>query len=291
MWEAPWRHVPPVREAEGPSAEGLAVEAEAPGNMIGIFDSGSGGLTVLRTLRACAPMADVVYFGDLAHAPYGNRERRELNELTVAGIQRLIQESATEIVSACNSVSLSVVEPWFKTLDVPYANVIEMVGPTTASLQGITGKVLVVATHATIESGVYEQGLAEYGVASLGVALPYLVDCIERDEAHGTITDMIEKELEPHLKGEYTHLVLGCTHFPIVKGAFEEVLNRRSLTMHIVDPAIPVSAVACERFSTAGRGQTRCILSRQSDVFETYMRHFFPDMSFTLEIQEDEQYE
>lgn len=267
------------------------VEAEGPGSMIGFFDSGSGGLTVLRTLRARAPEADVVYFGDLAHAPYGNRERKELNELTVAGIQRLVQEGATEIVSACNSVSLSVAEPWFKKLDVPYAHVIEMVGPTVASLRGVTGKVLVVATRATIESGVYERGLSEQGVLSTGLALPRLVECIERGEEIGTIMAMLRKALAPYCTREYTHLVLGCTHFPIVEEVFTATLEHHNADMCIVNPATAVTEAICERFCVAGSGTTRFIISKRSNIFERYVRQFFPDMPFTLEVQEDELYD
>lgn len=277
---------------EGLSEEDSVAGAEGLGSMIGFFDSGSGGLTVLRTLRARAPQADVVYFGDLAHAPYGNRERKELNELTVAGIQRLVQEGATEIVSACNSVSLSVAEPWFKKLDVPYAHVIEMVSPTVASLRDVTGKVLVVATRATIESGVYERGLSEQGVLSTGLALPRLVECIEHGEEIGTIMAMLRRGLAPYCTGgEYTHLVLGCTHFPIVEEVFTATLDHHNATMHIVNPAIAVTEAICERFCVVGSGVTRFIISKRSNIFERYVRQFFPDMPFTLEVQEDELYD
>ena len=118
--------------------------------MIGIFDSGSGGLTVLRELRARAPDADIIYFGDIKNAPYGNKSREELGALTVLGIQKLIDAGATEIISACNSVSVSIVLPMFELLDLPKTHIIEMVGPTVAAFRGTDARPLVLATQATV---------------------------------------------------------------------------------------------------------------------------------------------
>lgn len=86
--------------------------------MIGVFDSGSGGLTVLKPLRALLPNADIIYFGDIKHAPYGNRTHEELTRLTVEAIQLLRARGADAIVSACNSVSASLSLSLFGTLDL-----------------------------------------------------------------------------------------------------------------------------------------------------------------------------
>src|ERR1700753_3846841 len=111
--------------------------------MIGIFDSGVGGLTVLRALRARMPRADVVYFGDTKHAPYGNRSREDIVSLTKDAFALLRREGADSIVSACNSVSV--------TLALPLASerVVEMVGPTVRALSGSEKRIGLAATAAT----------------------------------------------------------------------------------------------------------------------------------------------
>lgn len=236
--------------------------------MIGIFDSGSGGLSVLRALRARAPNADVVYFGDLANAPYGNKSREELGALTVVGIQKLIDAGATEIISACNSVSVSIVLPMFEILDLPHANLIEMVGPTVARFKGTSAHVLVLATRATVESRVYQDGFRMVGVHADGVAIPELVEQIETGVAVEDMCAHVHKALAAHGHADYTHIILGCTHFPLVREIFEEVAADLRLTASIVDPADAVADAVCTRFTCEGGGETRFITSQHSEVFD-----------------------
>jgi glutamate racemase len=240
--------------------------------MIGIFDSGSGGLTVLRELRKRAPQADVVYFGDLKNAPYGNKSREELGALTVLGIQKLIDAGATEIISACNSVSVSIVLPMFEILELPTANIIEMVGPTVHSFKGKKATVLVLATRATIESRVYQEGFHMLGVEADGIAIPELVSCIETGAKPDALAHTIRSALQNHPKRSYTHVVLGCTHYPLVRDVFEAVLSDLGFSAIIVDPAVPVVETAFERFDTNGSGTTIFQTSSQSAVFDTFVR-------------------
>lgn len=239
--------------------------------MIGIFDSGSGGLSVLRAIRARAPQCDVVYFGDLKNAPYGNKSREELGALTVLGIQKLIDSGATEIVSACNSVSVSIVLPMFDILNIPRANIIEMVGPTVASFRDLSGAhVLVVATRATIDSGVYQQGLRLIGVTADGVALPDLVPLIEKGESYEDMYAMVMHTLAPYRDERYTHLILGCTHFPLVREVFEAVLRGLGSSLELVDPAHAVADAVLARFDTNGEGHTNLIVSAESSAFSHF---------------------
>ena len=240
--------------------------------MLGIFDSGSGGLSVVRAIRAVAPHVDLVYFGDLKNAPYGNRSREELGALTVLGIEKLMAEGAREIVSACNSVSVSIALPMFEILDLPRANIIEMVGPTVASFRARGARVVVVATRATIESGMYQNGLRAVGNDAVGVAIPELVALIEEGAPCEAMEALVRNALSPLGGGEHTHLLLGCTHFPLVRDVFVRVATQCLPGVMVVDPAEVVAATVAERFDTSGTGRTTYLLSRDSTVFRAYAR-------------------
>jgi len=227
-------------------------------------------LSVLSALRERVPHADVVYFGDLNNAPYGNKSREELGALTVLGIEKLIAEGATEIVSACNSVSVSIVLPMFEILDIPRTNIIEMVGPTVASFRDKDARVLICATQATVDSRVYQDGFAMLGVPAVAVAIPELVGLIETGADQQALRSCISSALAQYTGAEYTHIVLGCTHYPLVRRQFLESVRDAHITGELVDPACVVADAACERFDTQGTGATRFILSQQTDVFSAY---------------------
>ncbi len=239
--------------------------------MIGIFDSGSGGLSVLKALRERAPEADVLYFGDLANAPYGNKSREELGALTVLGIQKLIEEGVREIVSACNSVSVSIVLPMFDILDLPRASLIEMVGPTVASFRGQEARVLVAATKATIESGAYQDGFRLVGVQAEGVAIPELVALIESGAPDEEMYPLIHEVLAPHAHTQYTHVLLGCTHFPLVRHLFKDATQELAMDVKLFDPAEPVADAVAARFHTNGMGRSRFLITAESPVFRDHV--------------------
>src|SRR4051812_2523239 len=110
--------------------------------MIGIFDSGSGGLTVLHAIRQVLPSADVVYFGDIKNAPYGSRTQEELSLLTMQALKLLQKRGAGNLVSACNSVSASLALSVLDMFSTDNMQIIEMVGPTVSAFRGSTAKIL-----------------------------------------------------------------------------------------------------------------------------------------------------
>ncbi len=239
--------------------------------MIGIFDSGSGGLTVLKELRKRAPNADIVYFGDLKNAPYGNRSREELGVLTALGIQKLIENGATEIISACNSVSVSITKPLLDILDFPVNNIIEMVGPTVQDFRDKDIKVLLVATKATIESGVYQAGFNSGGIDATCVSIPELVSFIEGGANIYDVEELVTTTLKKYLDKKCTHVVLGCTHFPLVRNIFEKVLEHLGGSMVVIDPAVSVAKKAVKNFNVEGDGYLRVLTSKRSTVFEEFL--------------------
>src|ERR1700759_2624162 len=147
--------------------------------MIGIFDSGSGGLTVLKSIREKLPSSDIVYLGDIKNAPYGIRSRAELSRLTFAGLKVLAEQGADRIVSACNTASASLALSLFDASDLTPDRLIEMVGPTVAYFKHATAKIALVATPATIESEAYQNAFTMLGKEVSVAAIPELAGAIE----------------------------------------------------------------------------------------------------------------
>ncbi len=244
--------------------------------MIGVFDSGSGGLTVLKELRKRTPNADIVYFGDLKNAPYGNKSREELGALTVLGIQKLIESGATEIISACNSVSVSITDPLLEIANFSKENIIEMVGPTVQSFKDGNAKVLIIATKATIKSGIYQNEFVSLGLGADGVSISNLVSLIESDSKVSEMEELIYLTLKEYAKKEYTHAILACTHFPLIESIFLSVIKELKMTLDIFDPAKVVTEEVIKKFDVTGAGETHFILSKDSDVF----RKFVSDLGY-----------
>ena len=191
--------------------------------MIGIFDSGMGGLTVLKALREELPSADVVYFGDTSNAPYGSKSRVELGVLTAANIERLQEAGATNIVSACNSVSASLAVSLFDTLDLRPNQLIEMVGPTVSYFKHSDLRILLAATPATIESEIYQNAFRMLGKEVATVAIPELAGAIERGAPETEQERIIREAFASSTLAEYDVLILACTHYPFLVEHFERL--------------------------------------------------------------------
>lgn len=239
--------------------------------MIGIFDSGIGGFTVLRALRRIAPHADVVYFGDTAHAPYANRDQRTLEWLTLDAFRFLRSHGATHLISACNSVSASVVRPLLSVFG-SNGSIIEMVGPTAAYVNALGAqRVVVIATPATVQSGMYNAEIAN----SISIACPHLSGLIERGATHDEIAadvDVISREIAAH---QPDLIVLGCTHYPHVLRELREACDARGCFAEIIDPADAVAQAAIDAWGDAGSGLLHIYSSSPSDTFDTYAQNLF----------------
>jgi glutamate racemase len=231
--------------------------------MIGIFDSGSGGLSVLRTLHARAPMLDVVYFGDLKNMPYGSKSQSELLELTEQAIQVLQKAGATQIVSACNSVSASVVR-----VTPAMENIIEMVGPAVRSIKH--NKVLhvaVAATPATVESGMYQKEFERVGIRATMISCPELAAAIEREDtimAQQIIDDVVVRAIATGADA----LLLACTHYPLVREMFGNKIS-------VIDPADAVVDEIITRYGVNGKGTLKFLVSEKSISFQKRVENLF----------------
>lgn len=247
--------------------------------MIGVFDSGSGGLSVLKALRARAPKADVVYFGDIAHAPYGVRPPEELAHLTEAGVRVLKDSGATEIVSACNSVS-----PSFLAGTAGKMSSIEMTKPTALGMSTYKdARVLLIATPATVNSKIYEHALADV-VELESLAIPELAGAIEFGASDDEVRTIVHTALETHRKKDYAYLLLGCTHYPLAFPIIEREAKSIFPDIQCIDPANFVAEEVVNSFDCRGRGKLLFKISKDSEPFRARIHALFPEVGYTIEV-------
>ena len=252
--------------------------------MIGIFDSGSGGLTVLHAIREALPSADVVYFGDIKNAPYGSRSQEELSVLTIQALKLLEHRGATNFVSACNSVSASLALSVLDVFTEKEMQIIEMVGPTVSYFKGSTARILLCATPATIRSGIYQNAFGMIDMPITALACQNLAAAIEFGKSKNEIRDSILENFKETDVSQFDILVLACTHYPLVMDVFEELFPNVSL----FDPALAVAERVEKKFwpQEAGSGTTTFLISQDSAPFKAFVERLFPNMQYTLEVVE-----
>lgn len=251
--------------------------------MIGIFDSGVGGLTVLRALRRELPSADVLYFGDTKNAPYGSKSRDELSALTALGLRLLRERGADRIVSACNSVSASLAISLYDAFALRQEDLVEMVGPTVSFFRGTSHRLAIAATPATVRSDIYGSAFRAVGLEAQSIPIPDLAGAIE----FGAAEENVESIVRNAFKGEraFDVLILGCTHYPLAIGAFRKVLGDKIM---LFDPADEVAFRAKKQFwpQEVANGKTRFLISAESRRFRSLVAELFPNMSHTVEVIE-----
>lgn len=252
--------------------------------MIGIFDSGIGGLTVLSAIKDRLPSLDVVYFGDTKYAPYGGKSREELTERTIAAIEILAHEKATSILSACNSLSASLAVSLFDAMALPPERLIEMVGPTVAHFRGSSERILLCATEATIRSEIYQNAFRMIGKEVETLALPTLAGALERGVPEDEIELIIRNAFDAR-EHSYDTVVLACTHYPLVQHIFEAVLTS---TVTVYNPAEAVAHRVERQWwpREAGEGRMRFLISGESLIFRNAVERFFPGNGSTVEVVE-----
>ena len=246
--------------------------------MIGLFDSGVGGLTVLKAIRARAPQANIVYFGDIRNAPYGSKKPEELATLTRAGIATLLTYGAHDVVSACNSVSASFLEGAIS------GRFIEMTGPTARAMRLLAGsRVLLLATEATQRSGIYNHALDPI-VQVTTLSVPELAGAIESGKNEAHIRRIITEALSPQKEHAFDAVLLGCTHYPLVHEYIRSEVHTLFGKIPVIDPAGAVAEEVVQRFDIAGNGNTTFYISQESDTFRSLVRSLFGANKYAIEI-------
>jgi glutamate racemase len=225
---------------------------------IGVFDSGIGGLTVVRALRELLPEEDIFYLGDTARLPYGGKDRATIERysLEIAGL--LLAENAKMIVVACNTASALALPRLQQTLRIPVLGVIAP-GARAAVQQTRNGKIGILATRATVASAAYDRAIEafEAGVEVISQACPLLVPLIEEAWLDDPVTrEVLERYLNPLLAAGVDTLVLGCTHYPLLEPLIAEVAGP---SVALIDSAFNCAAAVRQVLEEKGLRNTHAV--------------------------------
>lgn len=211
-------------------------ENEPAARAIGVFDSGVGGLTVMRALMKTMPMEDIVYFGDTARVPYGSKSKETIVRFSRQIVSFLRSRSVKAIVVACNTASAYALEELRGEFELPIVGVI---APGAAAAVSATrnGKIGVIGTYATVESQAYDRAIRalDPALTPIKTACPLFVPLVEEGLTSGEITDRVVAYYLSRMKaGGVDTLLLGCTHYPLMKGAIAAFMGEG---VRCIDPA------------------------------------------------------
>ncbi len=244
--------------------------------MIGMCDSGSGGLTVLSALLKRKPLCDTVYFGDGKNAPYGALSAAQLHALAERATSTLTVRGADELVFACNSLSAAARAG--ATGNVRY---IEMSLPGIAALatKPQSWRGLYIATPATVAARL----LDPVQVVSLDfLPVPGLAEAIEFG-TYDTAETIVGEAFASRRGKQYDGLVLGCTHYPLMWTRIEALARESFGNIEVLDPAEAVADEVVKQFVTDGQGRLQFFLSKDLPHFRSRVEELFPRNQYSIE--------
>ncbi len=205
-------------------------------NPIGVFDSGVGGLTVVKAIRNVLPNESIIYFGDTARVPYGNKSPELIKEYSLQIADFLLDRGTKIIIVACNTATALALDTLQDKLDIPIIGVVRP-GVNIALKLSKNGRIGVIGTISTISSGVYETELKaiNQSVEVASSACPLFVPLAEEGWLNEPATELIAKKyLEPINNANIDTLILGCTHYPLLKEVIQEAVSSK---IKLVDSA------------------------------------------------------
>ena len=209
------------------------LSASAP---IGVFDSGVGGLTVVREIMRQTPNEKIIYFGDTARVPYGSKSKETVTRFSRQIVRFLKTHEVKTIVVACNTASAYALEDLEKEIDIPILGVVKP-GAKAAAAATRNGKIGVIATEATIGSHIYSEYIKKIHpeVTIYGKTCPLFVPLVEEGLWEDPVTDEIAKRyLNELIDIDIDTLILGCTHYPLIRSTVARVMGEK---VTLVNPA------------------------------------------------------
>lgn len=240
-------------------------------NILGIFDSGVGGFSVLKEVRKVTD-ADIIYYGDCVNAPYGNRTQEEIVSFIKDILAYLKFKGVTHFISACNSMSVNTTEALLKEVGINRENYIDMIDGVK-QIPFIDGaNVLIVGTEATITSHVYQSIFSDKVIAYHMYTPTTLAGAIEQNDIslmNKNITDTLV-----YAKSVYaTHMLYACTHYPLVDKLFKQKAAELGWAGMFINPAIYVAELVAQ-WNIEGSNKMIFETSLETDVFASYVKGF-----------------
>ena len=246
---------------------------------IGIFDSGAGGLTVLHECLVTMPHEDFLYLGDGARCPYGPRPAEEIRRFALEIASYLEQSGVKLIVAACNAATSAALPGLQEALAVPIVGV--LVPEARAAVQATRSRRLgLLATEATVASGRYEEVVhaLDAGARLVSVACPRLVPLIEAGDVGAELDAAVREYAAPLRAAEVDTVILGCTHYPLIRRVFERAFGRGTTLVFSAEETAREVAETLQRKgveNAAGRqGTTRFLTTGSPEEFRTLGERF-----------------
>ncbi|RAL23091.1 glutamate racemase [Lujinxingia litoralis] len=252
---------------------------------IGVFDSGVGGLTVMRALVEALPHEDLLYLGDTARVPYGNRGAETIRRYALNAARLLVNRNIKALVVACNTATAYALPALQDALDIPVFGVVEPVAALAAA-RSQSGHIALIGTRATVRSHSYTRALMNLRPDAHvhPIACPLLVPLAEEGWTRGPVVEeVLQHYLEPLTRSPIDTMILGCTHYPLLRQAISEVISR--IAPHPVELLDSATATATELRETLARlqlattstdpGQHRFLLTDLPEGFVETASRFF----------------
>jgi len=196
---------------------------------IGVFDSGVGGLTVMRSLYKSSLFSEIIYFGDTARVPYGSKDKNTIIRYSLEAVEFFKNFNIELLVVACNSVSASAIPQMREEANFPIIGVVEAgVLALKNSLVKIDDNILVIGTKTTISSNIYQRLLGDLGFCNIeAIETGLFVPIVEEGIFKGKVLDATMEYYFQNLKRHPKYIILGCTHFPLIASAIEEYFTKQ----------------------------------------------------------------
>lgn len=217
---------------------------------IGIFDSGLGGLSILNEIHKLLPNENIIYYADSQNAPYGEKTKKEIIEFSIKNTEFLLKKSCKIIIVACNTATTNAIYLLREKYDLPFIGIEPAIKP--AAIQSKSKQIGILATKGTLSSELFAQNLKKISQKSeiIEVVGQGIVEAIESNTTDSPeFLKRLNKQLQPFIKSNIDHLVLGCSHYPIIINELNRIFDKK---INIIDSSYAVAK------------QTKNILSLQN---------------------------
>lgn len=206
---------------------------------IGIFDSGLGGLSILSEIHKLLPNEDIIYYADSKNAPYGEKSKDKIIELSIKNAEFLLEKSCKMIVVACNTSTTNAISVLRQKFEIPFIGIEPAIKP--AAIRSESKQIGILATKGTLSSDLFAQNLKKIGRKSkvIEVVGKGIVEAIENNTTNSLeFLDKLNKQLNPLIQSNIDHLVLGCSHYPLIT---KEIQNNFDKKVKIIDSGFAVA--------------------------------------------------